>query len=65
MVPYTANSLDDADAIIHVLKVSENDLRKQQVNGFYADVELGSPTMSVNDEVSKKEKELEGTTKSG
>ena len=65
VVPYTANSLDDADAIIHVLKVSENDLRKQQVNGFYSDVELGSPTMSVNDEVSKKEKELEGTTKSG
>ena len=65
VVPYTANSLDEAESIIHVLKVSENDLRKQQVSGFYADIELGGPTVSVNDEVSKKEKELEGTTKSG
>ena len=65
IVPYTANSLDDADAIIHVIKVSENDLRKQQVAGFYSDVELNPPGMLVNDEVSKKEKELEGTKKSG
>ena len=65
IVPYTANSLDDADAIIHVIKISENDLRKQQVAGFYSDVELNPPGMVVNDEVSKKEKELEGTKKSG
>jgi hypothetical protein len=65
IVPYTANSLQEAEAIIHVLKMSENDLRKQQVAGFYADVELNPPGMVVNDEVSKKEKELEGTKKSG
>ena len=65
IVPYTANSLAEAEAIIHVLKLSENDLRKQQVAGFYADVELTPPGMVVNDEVSKKEKELEGTKKSG
>ena len=41
IVPYTANSLDDAESIIHTIKVSENDLRKQQVNGFYSDIELG------------------------
>mgnify|MGYP003113826766 CR=1 FL=1 len=65
IVPYTANSLDDADAIVHVIKISENDLRKQQVAGFYSDVELSPPGTIVNDEVSKKEKELEGTKKSG
>jgi len=65
IVPYTANSLDDAESIIHVIKMSENDLRKQQVAGFYSDVELTPPGMVVNDEVSKKEKELEGTKKSG
>ena len=65
IVPYTANSLDDAESIIHVIKMSENDLRKQQVAGFYSDVELTPPGMIVNDEVSKKEKELEGTKKSG
>jgi hypothetical protein len=65
IVPYTANSLDDAESIIHVIKISENDLRKQQVAGFYSDVELSPPGVTVNDEVSKKEKELEGTKKSG
>jgi hypothetical protein len=65
IVPYTANSLAEAEAIIHVLKLSENDLRKQQVAGFYSDVELNPPGTIVNDEVSKKEKELEGTKKSG
>jgi hypothetical protein len=65
IVPYTANSLDEAESIIHVIKISENDLRKQQVAGFYSDVELTPPGMIVNDEVSKKEKELEGTKKSG
>ena len=65
VVPYTANSLDDAESIIHVIKISENDLRKQQVAGFYKDVELNPPGITTNDEVSKKEKELEGTVKSG
>ena len=65
VVPYTANSLDEAESIIHVIKISENDLRKQQVAGFYSDVDLGPPAMSAGDEVSKKEKELEGTKKSG
>ena len=65
IVPYTANSLDDADAIIHVLKISENDLRKQQVGGFYSDVDIGTPGETMKDEITSKEKELEGVSKSG
>jgi len=65
IVPYTATSLDDAESIIHSLKVSENDLRKQQVNGFYSDVELGPPGVDNNDELTKKERELSGTKKTG
>ena len=59
IVPYSATSLDDAESIMHVLKISENDLRKQQVTGFYRDIELtaGYPTES---DVDKKEHELEG-----
>jgi hypothetical protein len=65
IVPYTATSLDDAESIIHTLKVSENDLRKQQVNGFYSDVELAAPGVDTNNELEKKERELEGTKKTG
>ena len=65
IVPYTATSLDDAESIIHSLKMSENDLRKQQVNGFYSDVELGPPSVTNNDDLTKKERELDGTKKTG
>ena len=63
IVPYTATSLDDAEAIIHRVKISENELKKQQVAGFYRDIELGKPTPGES-EIEKKERELEGTKKS-
>jgi hypothetical protein len=59
VVPYTATSIDDATAVVHVLKMSENDLRKKQVSGFYRDVEI-NPGYSQETEVEKKERELEG-----
>ena len=62
IVPYTATSLDDAEAIIHRVKISENDLRKQQVAGFYRDVDLGKPADKETD-VEQKERELEGVSK--
>ena len=65
IVPYTAASLDDAEAVIHTLKISENELRKQQVSGFYRDIELGPPGTDTNNELAKKERELEGTKKTG
>jgi len=64
IVPYSANSLDDAEAVIHVIKISENELRKQQVAGFYRDVELGSPPITQN-ELQDKKLELEGIQKDG
>ena len=62
IVPYTATSLDEAEAIMHRIKISKNELRKQQVAGFYRDIELGTPAQ-VEDDVKKKERELEGQTK--
>jgi hypothetical protein len=59
VVPYSATNLDDAEAVIHEIKISSNELRKQQVGGFYKDVDLAQPAMN-NDEIDKKERELEG-----
>ena len=64
IVPYTATSLDDAEAIIHRIKISGNDLRKQQVVGFYKDIELGQPA-DIENKLEQKERELEGSRKSG
>jgi len=63
IVPYTATSLDDADAVMHTIKISENDLRKKQVGGFYRDIEI-NPSYMQETEVEKKERELEGVRKS-
>ena len=62
IVPYTATSLADAEAVIHVIKMSENDLRKKQVAGFYLDIEL-KPGYDQETEVEKKERSLEGVKK--
>ena len=62
IVPYTATSLDDAEAIIHRVKISENELRKQQVAGFYRDIDLAKP-QDKESEVEKKERELEGISR--
>jgi hypothetical protein len=65
VVPYTATSLDDAESVIHVVKMSENELRKQQVGGFYRDVDLAPPGNVEQNDVEKKERELDGTKKVG
>ena len=64
IVPYSANSLEDAEAIVHVIKISENELRKQQVAGFYRDIELGTPPVTQN-QLEDKKLELEGISKDG
>ena len=63
IVPYSATSLEDAESIIHRVKVSENELRKQQVTGFYRDIEL-TPGYDNESDLDKKENELEGIKKS-
>jgi hypothetical protein len=67
VVPYSATSLDDAEAIMHTIKISANELRKQQVAGFYRDLDLLPSDDSVTDtsDVKSKEREIEGVTKSG
>ena len=65
IVPYSASSLEDADAVIHVVRVSENELRKQQVAGFYRDIELlPSDELTQDDSIRSKEKQLEGVSMS-
>jgi hypothetical protein len=53
VVPYGASSLETADRITHVMRKTENELKKLQVAGFYRDCDLGEPDDSF-DEVEKK-----------
>jgi len=53
VIPYGATSLKTAERVTHVMRKSENELRKLQVAGFYLDVDLGDPVNTI-EEVEKK-----------
>ena len=53
VVPYGSSNLETADRVSHVMRKTENDLRRLQVAGFYRDVDLPEPVDTL-DEVEKK-----------
>jgi hypothetical protein len=53
VVPYGASNLQTSPRVTHVMRKTENELKKLMVAGFYRDVELGDP-MNTLDEVEKK-----------
>jgi hypothetical protein len=53
VVPYGASNLDDAERVTHVMRKTENEVRRLQHQGFYRDVDLGKPS-NIMDEVEKK-----------
>ncbi len=61
VVPYSATSLEDADSIMHIIKMSANDLRKQQVSEFYRDIDIGESSYEADD-VEDKKAELDGAS---
>jgi hypothetical protein len=53
VVPYGASNIQTSQRVTHVMRKTENELRRLQVAGFYRDIELGDPVDSF-DEVEKK-----------
>ena len=53
VVPYGASSLESAQRVTHVMRKTENELRRLQIEGFYRDIDLGTPD-NVLDDVEKK-----------
>ena len=53
VVPYGAANLETAPRVTHVMRKTENELKKLQVAGFYRDIDLGAPD-NLLDEVEKK-----------
>ena len=59
-VPYTTTSLDDSDCVIHSIRMTGNDLLKNQLTGFYSDIELTQSGSVAPDEIRDKKNDLEG-----
>ena len=64
IVPYYATDLKDCERITHIVKMSENDVLKQQKAGFYRDVEL-MPKQAEKSPIQDKLNELEGVKPAG
>ena len=63
VVPYNAVNLEQAERVTHVIKKSENEVRKLQVTGFYRDVDIR--TLDEQNELEEKERQLSGVRKVG
>lgn len=59
VVNYGASDLTTCERTTHVMRKSNNDIRKMQVSGFYRDIELPEPE-SNHSEINKKYDELTG-----
>ena len=53
VVPYGASSLEQSPRVTHVMRKTENEVKRLQFAGFYRDLELQEPSGSL-DEVEKK-----------
>jgi hypothetical protein len=59
IIPYGATSANTAERLTHIMRKTENDIKKLQVAGFYREVELGEPT-TIHTDVEKKKAEDQG-----
>ncbi len=61
IVPYEATDLFSAERVTHVLNMSRNEIKKQQLSGFYAEVELKGGSITVNrSDIEEQIDEIEG-----
>ena len=61
VVPYEAPDILSAERVTHVISMSKNEIRKQQLAGFYADVELrGDVYVKNRSDIEEEIDEIEG-----
>ncbi len=61
VVPYGASNIEDAERVTHVMRKTENELKKLQHAGFYRDIDLGDPVVELDD-IEKQKAEENGMT---
>ena len=57
IVPYGASHIETAERVTHVMRKTENELKRLQASGFYRDVDLGEPVPYHSDIEEKKAEE--------
>ena len=49
VIPYGAADLQSAERVTHVMRKTENEIRRLQYEGFYRDIDLGEPSNTMDD----------------
>ena len=57
IVPYGASHIESAERVTHIMRKTENEVRRFQASGFYRDIELGEPVTFHTDIEKKKAEE--------
>ena len=57
VVPYGAKDIESAERVTHVMRKTKNELIRLQQAGFYRDIELGDPSVELDDIEQQKAKE--------
>ena len=66
VVPYSATDLHTSPRITHRMSMTENDLLKLQLSGFYIDTDMNAPMYGGdNSSVQSKIDEIDGVTRTG
>ena len=61
IVPYEASDLSSAERVTHAINMSRNEIKKQQLSGFYANVEIKESSYAADDsDIQKEIDEIEG-----
>jgi len=60
LVPYNATDILSAERVTHVVSMSNNEVRKMQLSGFYADIDLLDPENISRDEIEQEVDKIQG-----
>ena len=60
LVPYEATDLLSAERVTHIVSMSNNEVRKLQLSGFYADIDLLGSEVETRDTVTQEIDKIQG-----
>ena len=63
-MPYEAPDISTAERITHVISMSRNEIKKQQLNGFYADIDIPESSYPESDDVQDEIDDIQGVSPS-
>jgi len=60
VVPYESPDMFSAERVTHVISMSRNEIKKQQLSGFYADVDIPEDSYTERDDIKEEIDDIEG-----